>query len=110
MDIPNQNLKLKKLIISADEMDYLLHRWEIRDHCDLFMWGIKLLHDLSKLDEAGWLLTLTKSKINMETKTSTCDPNYKQMNFQMEWLVPNQNDYPRLPTPEMIEKIAKIEK
>ncbi len=97
----------KQLTIPADMMDYLLQYWEVRDHAEVMSWSIRLLHDLTKLDEAGWRLTLVKSEVDEVTKQSIHNPEYKQITFLMKWLCPTKDSYPRLPEPEMLNQYAK---
>lgn len=97
-------IKLTRLAISRDEMDYLSQRWEVRDHKELFVWAIQLLHDLSKLDEEGWMLSLVKGTFNQDNKKVNLDQGYKSVHFKMEWLGPKNEEYMRLPKPEMLEK------
>lgn len=104
---PNQ---LKILSTSKKEIDYLCEKFDIKDSRDLFSWGIKMLYDLSKLDENGWRLTLNKCEINEETKQVTTNQDYKNVYFLMKWLKPQLESFARLPLPETLEKIMKIEK
>lgn len=100
----------RQLTLTADTMDYLAQYWEIRDHGEIFSWAIRLLHDLTKLDEAGWRLTLSKAEVDETTKQVTESPDYRHIIFLLKWLVPTATSYPRLPDVEMLEKVTKIVK
>jgi len=104
-DVPG----MKRLELSAEEMDYLSQRWEVRDHRDLLSWGIKLLYDLSKLDEAGWRFALQKCDWDMENKKIIRNPEYNDLIFLIEWLSPRDGGFMRLPLIEVVEKITKVE-
>ena len=101
---------MKQLIISAGMMDYLAEYWEIRDHGELFSWSIRLLHDLTKMDEAGWRLTLSKAELDEDTKSIKWNANYRQLVFMLKWLAPTAKSYPRLPDVETLERTTKMEK
>lgn len=95
--------------ISADEMDYLQSYWELRDHGDIFAWGAKLLYDLSKLDQAGWRLALVKADVDEITKQVHYDLGYRQVVMLMRWLGPNKDGWARLPKPEVLDRVMKVE-
>ena len=101
---------MSRLKLSKDEVDYLQHYWELQDLGQIFAWAVKMLHDLSKLDEAGWRLTLTKAEINEETKQVTFGPDHRQIYFLLKWLAPTKESYLRLPKPEVLETIMKVTK
>lgn len=98
------------LSLSAETVDYLCQYWEIRDHGEIFGWAVKMLYDLTKLDEAGWHLTLTKAEIDEHTKQCVESLEHRHLVFLMKWLCPTSTAYPRLPTPEMMEQATKIAK
>lgn len=99
---------MSRLELSKDEMNYLQRYWELADHGQIFAWAVKMLHDLSKLDEAGWRLTLTKAEINEETKQVAFGPDHRQLYFLLKWLAPTQEHYMRLPKPEVLETIMRV--
>lgn len=100
-------MKLKKLEISADEMDYLSNKFEIRDHRDIFCWAIKLLHDISKLDEGGWRLSFQKCDVDLENLKVDYKP-FNPIHFQgIHNLAPNEFGFARLPTPEFLDERQK---
>ena len=99
-----------KLAISADEADYLVTRWGLKDHGDLFNWGVKMLYDLSKLDEAGWRLTLTKCEIDETTRQISYGKDHTQLYALMKWLKPTSEGFARLPTAETLNEVMKIKK
>ncbi len=100
---------LTRLELSKDEMDYLQHYWELQDHGQIFAWAVKMLHDLSKLDEAGWRMIIAKAEVDEQTKAVTFDPNYRTATFMMKWLAPTSEAYLRLPPPEGMEKAMRVQ-
>jgi hypothetical protein len=99
---------MRRLEVSKEEMDYLSHRFEIRDHIELFTWAIKMLYDIAQLDEDGWRLSFQKCDINMEKKEVKYH-NYAPIHYgSLEALSPTNQGYRRLPTPEMINKTQKL--
>lgn len=98
------------LMVSADEMDYLKSRWDLKGHGEVFNWGIKLLHDLSKLDEAGWRLTLTKCEIDETTKQISYGKGHTQLYALMKWLKPTPEGFARLPMAGTLNEVMKIKK
>lgn len=101
---------MSRLSISAEIMDYLEQYWEIRDHGELFAWSVRLLHDLTKLDEAGWRLTLSKANVDETTKLAHESPDYRHMVFMLRWLAPTKEGFMRLPSVEALEKATRIVK
>ena len=98
------------LEINKEEMDYLMRYWELNTHGDAVSWATKLLYDLSRLDEAGWRLTMAKCEFDEDTRQITYAPDYRQLSFLMKWLAPTKDGWARLPKAEAIEKITKIER
>lgn len=96
-----------RLELAADEMDHLMRYWELRDHGEIMAWGAKLLHDLTKLDEGGWRLTLTKAEIDEATKRVQYSPRHRQVYMLMKWLGPTKDGWNRLPTPEVLDIAMK---
>jgi hypothetical protein len=93
--------------ISAVEMDYLHQYWEIRSPGQLFGWALRLLHDLTKADEANWCLLLQKGELDADTKIMTADPAYKAAVFRLEWMMPDgEGGFRRLPL-ERLEQLMK---
>ena len=93
--------------INADEMDYLRNYWELRDNGQMFGWALRLLYDLSKLDEKGWLICLQKGDYNEETGEIISDPRYKAAAFRLKQLMPRGNkEFVRLPI-EAVEEAMK---
>jgi hypothetical protein len=109
-NINPENFKFKLLSVSKEEMDYLSQRWEIRDHSELFSWSIKLLYDLSKLDESGWRLFLQKCEFDADNKMFILDENYTSLGFLIEWLAPTNNGFMRLPKLESLEEATRVKK
>lgn len=100
----------KVLSVPADMMDYLIQYWEIRDHSEVMSWSIRLLHDLTKLDEVGWRLAIVKAEVDEDTKKVSQDPAFNQLIFLLKWLAPRVDSYPRLPMPETLSQYLKIVK
>lgn len=98
------------LMVSADEMDYLKSHWGLKDHGEVFSWGLKMLYDLSKLDEAGWRLTLTKCEIDQVTKQITYSEDHTQLYALMKWLKPTSDGFARLPVAETLNEVMKVKK
>jgi hypothetical protein len=105
-----QPMKFKQLTISAEEMDYLSQKFEIRDHRDLFSAGIKLLYDLAKAEEHNWYFTLTKGefKFNNEILNFLFDENYRQAYFNLQILLPN-NAFARIDV-NLLDERLKVKK
>jgi hypothetical protein len=59
-DLDNPPPGYSVMSVSADEIDYLKSYWELRDTGQMFGWALRILYDLSKLDEKGWLICLRK--------------------------------------------------
>jgi hypothetical protein len=95
----------KQLVISAEEMDYLCHKFEIRDHRDLFSWGVKLLYDIAKAEEQDWHMTLMKGKV--EEGIFKNDGDYRFAAFCLEWLAPSLEGHPRIDA-DLLEKKMKV--
>ncbi len=104
--------EMKKLEINAEEIEYLSQKFEIRDSRDLFAWGIKLLYDIAKFEEEGWIFTLQKGKIDQEVSPvqMNMNPNYRILGLLLEWLAPTTEMSKRLPNPKEIEEHFKIDK
>lgn len=98
----------KFLKISSPQIDYLCQKYQIKDSPDLFTWGIHLLYDLSKLDEQNWHLTLTKCTIDEDLRITKYDKTYSLVHFFMKWLSPKQDSFVRPPSPETLNKMAKL--
>lgn len=98
------------LMVSADEMDYLKSHWGLKDHGEIFNWAIKMLYDLSKLDEAGWKLTLTKCEIDEMTRQISYGKDHTQLYALMKWLKPTPEGFARLPVAETLNEVMKIKK
>jgi hypothetical protein len=97
---PETLRNMKVLNIRADEMDYLSQKYEIRDHTELFAWGIKMLVDISKLDEDGWRLSFYKCDIDLENKKVDYK-NFSPIHFSsLNVLAPAKEGFARLPLPE----------
>jgi hypothetical protein len=103
-------LGFSHLMVSADEMDYLKSHWGLKDHGEIFNWAIKMLYDLSKLDEAGWRLSLTKAEIDETTKKIVYHPDYRQIHFIMKWLKPMPEGFARLPVAETLDEVMRVKK
>lgn len=98
----------KMMEISAKEIDYLSERFEIRDHRDIFAWAIKLLYDISILDNGGWKLSFEKCEVDLE-KQKVIYKDYAPIHFaNIANLVPNEKGFVRLPLPEMLDERQKI--
>ncbi len=97
-----------RIELSAQEIDYLKSYWEIRNHGEIFAWGAKLLYDLSKLDQSGWRLTLSKAEVDENTKRVEWNPDYRQVVMLMKWLGPNKDGWARLPSAETLNNVMKI--
>lgn len=95
----------KMLMTSKDEIDYLMQKFNIEDSRDLFSWGIKMLYDLAKLDEAGYPINIIKTEI--KDGKIHYNEKYIPIVFRIRDLAPTDQAYRRLPTPEMAEKICK---
>lgn len=94
--------QLKMMSISAEEVDHLCQKFEIRDHTHLMSWGVKFLYDLSKAEENGWHMFLQKSEIN--GKSIALNPDYRYAAFKLEWLSPDAGGQKRIPV-ENLEKL-----
>ena len=99
-----------RLAVSAGDMDYLRDHWGLTDHGEIFGWAVKMLADLSKLDEAGWRLTLTKCEIDETTRQISHGKDHAQLYALMKWLAPTSTGFPRLPTAGTLDEIMKIKK
>jgi len=99
-----------RIELSAEEIDYIQSYWELRNHGEIFAWGAKLLYDLSKLDEAGWRLTLSKAEIDESTRHIVWDTQYRQVVMLMKWLGPNKDGWARLPKGEVLDLVMKVDK
>ncbi len=97
-----------RLELAADEVDYLMRYWELRDHGEVMVWGAKLLHDLTKLDEAGWRLTLSKAEVDETTKQVQWGKEHRQVVMLMKWLGPTKEGWNRLPSPETLDRVMKV--
>lgn len=95
----------KELVISADEVNYLSQKFEIRDTRDLFSWGVKLLYDIAKAQEQGWHLTLMKGQV--EDDLFKDDRNYRFATFRLEWLVPTSDGFQRIDA-DLLENKLKV--
>jgi hypothetical protein len=104
----NNDFKFSPISISKEEIDYLSERWEIRDHGEIFSWAIKLLFDLSKLDEAGWRFFLQKCDLDPITNKFVEDEKFTSLGFLIEWLAPLNDSFVRLPTVESLEKVTRV--
>ncbi len=107
----NQNnlTNFTRLEMGKEEIDYLCSKFNIKSHGELFSWGVKLLYDLSKLDEGGWKFTLTKCEID-DQRTIHYSDCHRQVNFLMKWLAPDEGGFKRLPEPKNLDKIMKFNK
>lgn len=114
MDLPELPNPLppgaKLLSIQAADMDYLAQYWEMRDHADLMGWALRLLVDLTKADESGWRLSLTKAEIDEVSKVVEYHPDYRQMICLLKWLAPNKDGFPRLPSVDTLNKAMLVSK
>ncbi len=89
---------------SAEDIDYLKAYWELRDTGQMFGWALRLLHDLSKLDEAGWLICLQKATHDEVTGEINYDTNYKTAAFRLKAMMPpGKHLFVRLPSVEELE-------
>ncbi len=94
--------------IDADEMDYLKAYWELRDNGQLFGWAVRFLYDLSKLDEAGWIIALQKASYDDDTHEVVHDVNYKAAAFRLKSMMPaGKREFVRLPTAEKLEVLMR---
>jgi hypothetical protein len=53
----------RAISIRAEEIDFLMHYWELRDHTDVIGWAVRLLHDLSRADEMGFVVAMMKGDV-----------------------------------------------
>ncbi len=96
---------------SAEDIDYLKAYWELRDTGQMFGWALRLLHDLSKLDEAGWLICLQKASHDEVTGEINYDTNYKTAAFRLKAMMPpGKHLFVRLPSVEELETLMKKNK
>lgn len=94
--------------ISADEIDYLKSYWELRDTGQMFGWALRLLYDMSKLDEKGWLICLQKGSYDEETGEITSDPRFKTAAFRLKQMMPKgSKEFVRLPVDAIEEAMKK---
>lgn len=98
----------KALDISAKEMDYLSQKFEIRNHTELFSWGIKMLYDITKLDEGGWRLSFQKCDVDLE-KRKVEYKKFHPIHFgSLHNLGPIEDGFARLPLSEDLDISQKI--
>lgn len=100
----------RHLELSASEMDYLAHYWETPNHATLFAWAVKLLHDLTKLDEGGWRLVLAKAEVDEQTKQVVYGEEHRHLVFLLKWLCPTRSTFARIPGPEVLDEKMRVAK
>ena len=88
------------------ELDYLAEYWELKNRGEIIMWAVKLLEDLSRMDEKGVKTFFVKCQVDESGKVIVDDSCMPAL-VPLLAMRPNNGQFTRVPATIAESKIVK---